>query len=156
WVLPAVAVAVGVAGFVAPSAASRSAVATGPAGEIQHRVGGFPEKPAFDEGLGAVFRGPANRRDGCGGPGALARGAHAPDIVSPDVITPDPPHNVATQNHVVNGGQMNGWNDLPLCMVSGVNQCISHYEQSQVPSLTAFADKYVVSDRTFSLENSPS
>jgi phospholipase C len=79
-----------------------------------------------------------------------------PDIVSPDVISPDPPHNVSTQLKAIDHGRMDGWNNLPQCEVKGVNQCVSHYTEAQVPALSALATYYVVADHTFSFEDSPS
>jgi phospholipase C len=43
-----------------------------------------------------------------------------------------------------------------LCIQHNVNQCVSYYSQSQIPALSALANAYVVSDHTFSLQNSPS
>ena len=48
-----------------------------------------------------------------------------------------------TQTTIINGGRMDGWSNIPQCIANGVNRCVSHYEPSQIPSLTALADKYV-------------
>src|SRR4051795_4566754 len=143
---------------VAPAAAGRRAAAgpAGPAGKIQHVVVIFQENRSFDEVLGAFCRDHGSRCDGYVGPVKLADGTTVQNLKSPDIITPDPPHDIGTQATVMNHGRMDHWNGLSKCMKNGVNQCVTHYEQSQVPALAAYADKYVVSDRTFSFQNSPS
>ena len=43
-----------------------------------------------------------------------------------------------------------------MCRSPGQNNCLTYYTPSQIPALTAFASKYVVSDHTFSMHDSPS
>src|SRR5262249_47594513 len=121
-----------------------------------HIVVIFQENRSFDEVLGQMCTDNLGRCDGYVGPVKLADGTTVPNIQSPDVISPDPPHNVSAQNRMVDRGRMDGWNGIAACMKNGVNQCVSHYAESQIPTLAALAQWYVVSDRTFSMQNSPS
>src|SRR4051812_9987992 len=57
---------------------------------------------------------------------------------------------------MIDHGRMDGWNRQSACMANGVNQCVSYYSPAQIPALSALADAYVVSDRTFSFQDSPS
>ncbi len=155
WLMAAVVVA-GSAALAPAAAGTKPAAATGPAGKIKHVVVIFQENRSFDEVLGAFCFDHPHRCDGYIGPVRLADGSFVFNIKSPDVITPDPPHTVETQVKVIDHGRMDGWNGLSTCMHNGVNQCVSHYDEAQIPALSAFAGKYVVSDRTFSLGDSPS
>src|SRR5262249_30633652 len=117
-------------------------------GKIQHVVVIFQENRSFDEVLGAWCKA-THRCDGYVGPVRLANGQVVPMTKSPDVVTPDPPHSVAAQTTAIDGGRMDGWGSLGFgCTSPGPNNCLTYYEPSQIPSLAAYANKYVVSDRT--------
>ena len=53
---------------------------------------------------------------------------------------------------------MNGWQNIPYghCSASTNYQCISGYQPSQVHNITALATRFAISDRTFSMGDSPS
>ncbi|HEY3832095.1 MAG TPA: alkaline phosphatase family protein [Acidimicrobiia bacterium] len=125
-------------------------------GKIKHVVVIFQENRSFDEVLGDWCK-TTGRCDGYVGSVRLASGQTVPLTKSPDVITPDPPHTVAAQNAAIDGGKMDGWGYLGNgCVSPGTNNCLTYYAPSQIPSLIAYANKYVVSDHTFSLQDSPS
>lgn len=149
------AAALALVGSVGPSraAARQQGVAGSP---IKHVVVIFQENRSFDEVLGMFCQNHPGRCDGYVGPVRLADGSIVPMTQSPDIVTPDPPHNVATQRTVIHGGKMDGWSSVPGCVANGVNICLTYYTEAQVPALTTLANQYVVSDRTFSLNDSPS
>jgi phospholipase C len=126
------------------------------ASPIKHVVVIFQENRSFDEVLGKFCRDHGGRCDGYVGPVHLSDGSVVPMAQSPDIITPDPPHNVAIQAAEIDHGKMDGWVNIPECMANGVNQCLSYYTEAQIPALAALANAYVVSDRTFSMQDSPS
>jgi phospholipase C len=135
--------------------AAQAARAVGPAGKIKHVVVIFQENHSFDETLGAYCRAHPGRCDGYIGPVTLKNGTVVAMTQSPDVVPPVS-HDVNSQIKAVNGGAMNGWASLGGCTAASRYQCLTYYTPAQIPSLTALADKYVVSDRTFSMANSPS
>ncbi len=132
------------------------AEARGPAHNIQHVVVIDQENHSFDETLGAYCQARTGRCDGYTGPVRLRTGATVPMTQSADVISPDITHTVRAQLTAVDRGAMDGWGDIPGCYANGVNLCLTYYLPNQIPSMTALADRYVVSDRTFSMANSPS
>ena len=50
---------------------------------------------------------------------------------------------------------MDGWADIRGCAAPTYN-CVTYYEPDDIPNLTALADRFAVSDRTFSFADSPS
>jgi phospholipase C len=138
-----------------PARAVRPAVGV-PAGVIKHVVVIFQENRSFDETLGDYCITRANKCDGSIGPFTLQDGSTRSLTPSPDIINPDLPHSIQAQQIAVDGGKMDGWSAIPGCAPNGQNLCLTYYAPNQVPSLTKLADRYVVSDRTFSLQNSPS
>jgi phospholipase C len=128
----------------------------GPAGVIQHVVVIFQENHSFDETLGDYCVVHTGRCNGSIGPFTLKNGVRTSLTKSPDVINPDIPHWVSAQATEVDGGKMDGWSAIPKCVANGVNLCLTYYAPSQVPTLTSLANKYAISDRTFSMQDSPS
>jgi phospholipase C len=51
---------------------------------------------------------------------------------------------------------MNGWQHLHGCSATTGYACIGGYTPAQVPNLAALASHFAISDRTFSMANSPS
>jgi phospholipase C len=138
--------------------ATRSGAATSalsPAGHIQHIIVIYQENHSFDETLGKFCQVHGGRCDGYTGPVRLADGTVANMTQSPDVV-PDVWHDVQQQTLAVHGGAMDGWADVNGCRPSQGYQCLTYYTPNQIPNLAALASKYVVSDRTFSMYNSPS
>jgi phospholipase C len=81
--------------------------------------------------------------------------------VMPDTI-PNVGHTVADQLAAMNIQhgipQMNGWQNITdgSCDAAAHYQCISGYKPRQVPNLTSLAQKFAISDMTFSMADSPS
>jgi len=136
-------------------ARAQAATATGPAQAVRHIVVLYQENHSFDETLGKFCQVHGGRCDGYVGPVRLADGSVANMTQSADVV-PDVWHDVHQQTLAVDGGAMDGWGGLNGCSASGGYQCLTYYTPNQIPNLAALADKYVVSDRTFSMYNSPS
>src|SRR5262249_29003086 len=52
--------------------------------------------------------------------------------------------------------KMDGWGQISGCGAATGYACISGYQPSGVPNLTALASRFAISDQTFSMQNSPS
>jgi phospholipase C len=63
---------------------------------------------------------------------------------------------VSAQQTAINGGKMDAWQNVAGCTAKTGYACVSGYTPAQVPNLTALADKFAISDRTFSMADSPS
>src|SRR6202040_1907439 len=74
---------------------------------------------------------------------------------SPDVV-PVVAHSVASQATAIDGGAMDGWAGLLGCSAAVSYACVSYYSPNQIPNLTSLASAFAVSDRTFSMADSPS
>jgi phospholipase C len=85
----------------------------------------------------------------------LSNGTVVTPGVTPDKV-PDAGHSVRAQRAAVNGGKMNGWQNVSGCGASTRYACISGYQPSQIPNEIALAGRFAISDRTFSMANSPS
>ncbi len=134
---------------------TRAARPTVPLGTIQHVVVIYQENHSFDETLGAYCVAHPGRCNGTIGPVHLKNGTTVALTPSPDTVH-DIPHSVGAQSTAIDGGAMDGWSGIAGCVVNNVNLCLTYYKPTQIPTLTALADKYAISDRTFSMQNSPS
>src|SRR5689334_21222830 len=85
----------------------------------------------------------------------LSDGTVVTPTVTPDLV-PAVSHSVASQQAAIDGGKMDGWQKVQGCQPTKKYACISGYTPSQVPNLTALADHFAISDRTFSMADSPS
>jgi phospholipase C len=144
--------------YVAAAATRASPLAAAqlsPAGKIRHVVVIYQENHSFDETLGKFCQMHAGRCDGYVGPVRLEDGSVRNMTQSGDVV-PNVYHNVDSQDAAINGGAMDGWNHVLGCRAFDHYQCLTYYLPSQIPNLAALADKFVVSDRTFSMADSPS
>jgi len=56
----------------------------------------------------------------------------------------------------INGGKMNGWQNIPGCQSSTGYACVSGIMPSQEPNIAALASSFAISDKTFSMQDSPS
>jgi phospholipase C len=122
---------------------------------IQHVVVIYQENHSFDETLGAYCGTTRGRPcDGYTGSVTLKDGAVAPMTQSPEIV-PFVDHSVASQVMAVDGGAMDGWAMIKGCGAPGYS-CLTYYAPSDVPNLTSLADRFAVSDRTFSMADSPS
>ena len=128
------------------AAGSRSTPATYP---IKHVVVIFQENNSFDHLLGKLCVEEQNRCDGATTgklfSGKTIRLRHGGDIV------PAIAHSVSTMLTAMHGGRMDGWNHIPQCTKKFGFQCLEVDAPSRVPTLSALADQYVISDRTFQL-----
>ena len=124
---------------------------------IQHVVVLYLENHTFDSLLGYWCDDHPGRCPDGGMPAhvTLSDGAVVTPTVSPDVV-PTVLHTVQAQETAIDHGRMDGWQQVPGCQASNHYACISGYTPSQIPNLTALASTFAISDRTFSMANSPS
>jgi len=125
---------------------------------IKHVVVIYQENHAFDEVLGNwCFT--TSRCDGYDVtvPVSLKGGQHVALTQSPDIV-PGVAHDVASQATAIDGGLMDGWAQIAGCTPTGTAPygCLTYYSPSQIPNLVSLATKFVVSDHTFSMADSPS
>ncbi|HEX2321523.1 MAG TPA: alkaline phosphatase family protein [Streptosporangiaceae bacterium] len=146
-----VAATAGLSGFTLPGTAKAQAT------PIKHIVVLYMENHTFDNILGYWCDRNAGRCPDGGMPSSvrLSNG----DVVSPD-ITPDfvpkVAHSVAAQRRAIDGGKMDGWQHVEGCGANTGYACIGGYLPGQVPNVTALATQFAISDRTFSMADSPS
>ena len=128
-----------------------------PASPIRHIVVLYLENHSFDSLLGFwCDRHPRRCPDG-GMPSSVTLSDHhvvAPDVM-PDIV-PNVSHTVPSQIAAIDGGKMDGWQNVPGCQAKTRYACIGGYTPAQMPNLAALADKFAISDRTFSMADSPS
>jgi phospholipase C len=124
---------------------------------IQHVVVLYLENHSFDSLLGYWCDDNPGRCPDGGMPAGvtLSDGTVVTPTVSPDIV-PNVSHNVASQEAAIDHGRMDGWQNVQGCQASKSYACISGYTPSQIPNLTALANAFAISDRTFSMANSPS
>jgi phospholipase C len=149
---------------VASAPAGSAGTSARTASPIQHVVVIYLENHSFDNVLGdwcdQAAQQAANRCPAGGMPSSvtLSSGAVVAPGRTPDLI-PGVAHTVKAQQsalNVKNGGpQMNGWQNVGGCGAPGY-ACISGYQPSSIPNLSTLASQYAISDRTFSLADSPS
>jgi phospholipase C len=150
------------------AAATATAASTGPpaaARPIRHVVVIYLENHSFDNVLGYWCDDHPGRCPDGGMPATvtLSNGAIVRPHIMPDTV-PSVNHNVPSQLAVMNivGGvpRMNGWQNIPDGSCSAATsppyQCIGGYLPSQIPNLAALAQDFTISDKTFSMADSPS
>jgi phospholipase C len=123
---------------------------------ISHVVVIYQENHSFDETLGYwcnTFT--PTRCDGFTGTVKLNDGSTVAMYQSPDVV-PNVSHTVRDQVAAMDGGRMDGWEHVGLCSAVYKYSCLTYYTPAQIPNLTALANQFAVSDRTFSMGDSPS
>lgn len=142
----------------APGHAQQSFPVFGPSVDerspIRHVILLFQENHSFDEVLGAYCTTRPTPCDGYVGPVKLRDGTVAPMTASPDIV-PYVDHGLAGQQRAVDGGAMDGWGTVRGCEAPTYS-CLTYYRPSGIPNLAALADRFTVSDRTFSMADSPS
>jgi phospholipase C len=142
-----------------PSAASTTPTsAVTPLAPIKHVVIVFQENHSFDETLGALC---LSLTSPSGGPrcdararGRLPDGSTIALRTEPDVV-PNIEHDGLGQIGAINGGLMNNFPAIPGCQAPAY-RCYMRFLPDQIPSLSALARKFVISDRTFELSRVPS
>ncbi len=142
------------------AAVTRSAVISSPAASpaataspITHIVIIYQENHSFDETLGAVCL----QHPGCDAvkTGKLLDGTSIPLRLGRDVV-PNIGHSNHAQKLGIDGGKMDGWEQIGGCSKASGYACYQQYQPSQIPNLAALATKYVISDHTFEIGTSPS
>ena len=120
---------------------------------IQHVVILFQENHSFDNLLGGVCLQDHLPCDTTT-TGVLDTGTRIPLSVQPDIV-PQVDHSVPGQKAAINGGAMNGFNQLGGC---GPPQfaCYTQVPPSEIPNLAKLAQRYVISDHMFSNNPVPS
>lgn len=85
----------------------------------------------------------------------LSNGAVVTPVTDSDKV-PNVVHNVKSQQAAIDGGKMDGWQNISGCGASTGYQCISGYQPSQVPNLTRLAGSFTIGDDMFSMADAPS
>ena len=145
------ALAVTVIGATQPTARSNAHAAVTP---IRHVVVIFQENHSFDNVLGGLCVTDHLRCDGRT-TGVLHTGARIKLSVAPDIVS-QVDHKVPNQAAAMNNGRMNGFDLIHDCAAKEKYVCYSQYQASEIPNLRTLAERYVISDRTFSEDPVPS
>ena len=124
---------------------------------IRHIVVLYLENHSFDNLLGYWCNHYHGRCPDGGMPSVvrLSDGSLVTPGFTPDRV-PRVSHTVAMQAAAIDGGKMDGWQKLHGCDAQSGYACISGYMPGQVPNLAALAHRFAISDRTFSMAQSPS
>ena len=124
---------------------------------IQHVVVVFLENHSFDSLLGFWCDDHPGRCPDGGMPSSvtLSNGAVVSPGTSPDTV-PNVKHDVASQVAAIDGGRMDGWQNISGCDAATGYQCVSGYQPSQVPNVARLARSFAISDRTFTVGDAPS
>jgi phospholipase C len=140
-------------GLIAPAATQAQVT------PIRHVVVIYLENQSFDSILGYWCDGHPGRCPDGGMPSSvrLSSGAVVTPGTSPDTV-PNVNHSVAAQVAAIDGGKMDGWQNIPggSCAASAGYRCISGYQPAQVPNITALAQHFAISDHTSSSGDSAS
>ncbi len=156
WKLAAVAA---VAALAAAGGLATPAATQAQATPIRHVVVIFLENQSFDSILGYWCDSHPGRCPDGGMPSSvrLSNGAVVTPGTSPDTV-PNVNHSVAAQTAAIDGGKMDGWQNIPggTCAAATGYRCISGYQPSRVPNITALARNFAISDHTFTSEDSAS
>lgn len=145
------------------TAGTAPAAAQSEATPVRHVIVIDLENHSFDNVLGYWCHASPGRCPDGGMPTSvkLSDGSVVAPTVSPDTI-PHVTHSVDSElaaMHIQGGvPRMNGWEKIRYgsCDASSNYQCISGYRPSQVPNITSLATRFAISDRTFSMGDSPS
>lgn len=127
---------------------------------IQHIVVLYQENHSFDSMLGAWC---AQTGHCIGMPSSirLKDGTAVTPQQAPTLV-PEVDHSVAAQQLAMDGGAMDGWDQINGCQATASYPgsipygCLTYYAPSQVPNLTTLAGSFAMSDMTFSESDSPS
>jgi phospholipase C len=124
---------------------------------VRHIVVLYLENHSFDNVLGFWCNAHPRRCPDGGMPSVvkLSNNTLVKPTVTPDIV-PNVSHSVGSQQRAINGGQMDGWQKIQGCTASDNFACISGYKPAQVPNVVRLANRFAISDRTFSMADSPS
>jgi phospholipase C len=152
-VLAALGALAAAAGLAAPGVTQAQAT------PIRHVVVIFLENHSFDNVLGFWCDGHPGRCPDGGMPSSvrLSNGAVVTPATDPDTV-PQVLHTVAAQRAAIDGGKMDGWQKIPdgTCSASTGYRCVSGYQPAQIPNIIALAQKFAISDKTFTSSDAPS
>ena len=146
-----------------PAAAANIPAAHAAKTPVQHIVVLYLENHSFDSLLGYWCDNHPGRCPRGGMPssvklsnGAVVKPSHDQDVVP--IVAHDVDSQLAAMNIRHGVPQMNGWQNIAQgeCAATNGYQCISGYLPRQEPNLSMLADKFAISDATFSLADSPS
>jgi phospholipase C len=131
--------------------------ASAQASPVRHVVVLYLENHSFDNLLGYWCDRNRSRCPDGGMPSTvtLSNGNVVTPGVLPDIV-PNVSHTVTAQQEAIDGGKMDGWQTVPGCHASSRYACIGGYTPAQVPNMVALARRFAISDRTFSMADSPS
>lgn len=139
-------------GSAAGSAAGMHAVRLSAAGAtmpIKHVVVIFQENHSFDNVLGKLCV--TDQRCDGSTTGKMLDGSTVPLQQAADIV-PNVAHSTTGQQQAIDGGKMDGWQSISGC-TPGLNyRCLSQFDPSQIPNVSALARQYAISDRTFEMD----
>jgi phospholipase C len=124
---------------------------------IKHIVVLYRENHTFDNILGYWCHRNVRRCPDGGMPSSvkLSNGEVVIPDITPDFV-PKVSHNVAAEQAAIDGGKMDGWQHVKGCRARTSYACIGGYLPAQVPNVATLAKQFAISDRTFSMADSPS
>jgi phospholipase C len=134
------------------------------AGKIRHVVILLQENHSFDDvfgrfcadvSIGQIVR--AGLDMSCDGvmTGRTTSGTSIPLAPAPDYV-PNISHTVSAQQRAIDGGAMDGFSRLNGCTKRDHFACYQSFVPSSIPNLSALAEAFALSDRTFELRSTPS
>ena len=160
WLMPG-----GAATAQPTSAIQQVAAAAQPKSPIRHVVVIYLENHSFDNVLGFWCQSHQARCPDGGMPSSvrLSNGAKVTPYSMPDTV-PNVNHTVPSQlaaMHIVGGVPlMNGWQNIKFggCAATAnpPYACVGGYTPGHIPNITQLANKFAISDETFSMMDSPS
>ncbi len=126
--------------------AAAAGVTTG-SGTIKHVVYIIQENHSFDNVLGAWCV-QQQRCDGATTGQLSSTGQTIPLGKASDFVV-NVAHTGRAQDQAIDGGKMDGFDQIPTCDAAHHYHCYTQYQPSQIPDATALASNFAVSDRTF-------
>jgi phospholipase C len=140
---------------IAGATSNRVAFARSQGSPIQHVVIIYQENHSFDNVLGSFclsFH--PSRCDGAS-VGTLPSGQQI-QLASASDKVPSVDHTSSSQATAIDGGKMDGFGKIQGCTADLGYRCYSQFAPKQIPNLTALAQNFAVSDRTFEMNAIPS
>jgi hypothetical protein len=112
------------------------------------------ENHSFDNVLGQLCI-QEHRECSAAASGKNEKGETIPLARASDVVA-ELPHDQGAQLKAMDGGKMDGWEQLGGCKATKGHVCYTQYDPTQIPSLAAMARKGAISDAYFSRDIVPS
>jgi phospholipase C len=133
-------------------AISAPALAQAPAGAsaIKHVIILMKENHTYDNYFGKSGIGDGVTQ------GMTHDGRTVPLVRPPDLITPDIAHSWDAALIAMDGGKMNGFDEIRGAEVNGADQSYTAYESDQVGDYWAYASQFAIADRFFTSVHGPS